>query len=253
MGMFRGSRILITGSSRGIGLATARLLAAEGADVVINEPSERQLEVAARQLASEGHQVRAVAGGVETADGCKSIVERAVAVLGGLDVLVNCAGIYRQGPCETFSEAEWDRTLNINLKGTYFTTMEALPHLRVSRGNVVNLASEAGLRGARLSAVYSASKGGVVLLTKSQALEFAPTVRVNCVCPGAVDTDMIRDVASASGDTQAYLHKLRESYPMRRIAEPVEVAKAIRYLASPDAMNITGSALAIDGGSTAGR
>lgn len=251
--MFRRSRILLTGSSRGIGFAAARLFAMEGAHVVINEPSEDRVREAVGQLAAEGRDVRGVAGSVETAAGCAAIVERGVAMLGGLDILVNCAGIYRQGRCESFSEAEWDRTLDVNLKGIFFTTMAALPHLRASGGNVVNLASEAGLRGARLSAVYCASKGGVVLLTKAQALEFAPLVRVNCVCPGAVDTEMIAAVASQSGDPERYLSAMRDSYPMRRIAEPAEIAQAIRYLASPEARNITGSALAIDGGSTAGR
>lgn len=246
-------RILITGSSKGIGFAAAQKFGREHCQVVLNEPSEDGLRRAMLMLEKEGIRAQGVAGSVETAAGCRMIVESAAQLLGGLDVLVNCAGIYRQGASDTFDEAEWDRTLDINLKGTFFTTIAAIPFLTASRGNVVNLASEAGLRGARLSAVYCASKGGVVLLTKAMALEYAPQIRINCVCPGAVDTDMMATVAEASGNAEQYMAAMSASYPLDRIAEPQEVAAAILYLASVDARNITGSALAIDGGSTAGR
>lgn len=250
---FASKRILITGSAGGIGFAAASLFARSGARVVINDLAPEALDQALDRLREEKLECFGVEGTVAHRAGCEAIVEQAIARLGGLDVLVNCAGIYRQGPSVSFDEDEWDRTLDVNLKGTFFTTMAAMQHLRQSRGNVVNLASEAGLRGAKMSAVYCASKGGVVLLTKALALEFAPEVRVNCICPGAVNTTMMSDVAEASGDAVRYMNAMKASYPLDRIAEPVEIAQSILYLASRDAANITGSALAIDGGSTAGR
>jgi NAD(P)-dependent dehydrogenase (short-subunit alcohol dehydrogenase family) len=173
--------------------------------------------------------------------------------MGGLDVLVNCAGVARGSSVESITEADWDDVLDINLKGTFFCIQAALPHLRASQGNVVNLASDAGLIGEVGLAVYCASKGGVVNLTRALALELAPDVRVNCVCPGYVDTDMVRrDVINASGDPRAAERTLAASAPLNRIAPPAEIATAILYLASDHARFITGSALQIDGGTTAG-
>ena len=246
---FSGKCVLITGGARGIGLAAADRFAKDGAIVAINDLSHENLAAAAGAQPARFENVQ---GTVADKAGCEAIVDEAVRKLGGIDILVNCAGLYRQGASETFSEEEWDTTLDVNLKGTFFMTMAALPHLKARGGNVVNLASEAGLRGARLSAVYCASKGGVVLLTKALALEYAPTVRINCICPGAVDTQMMERVAEASGDADAYMARMRDSYPLKRIARSQEIASAICYLASDAAANITGAALAIDGGSTAG-
>ncbi len=176
----------------------------------------------------------------------------AAEAMGGLDILVNNAGIFRQGKMETFDEAEWDLTHAINLKAAFFTIQAGIPYLRRSKGAVVNVASESGLQGNYETAVYCASKAGLVNLTRSLALELAPMVRVNCVCPGAVDTDMIADDAARSADREAYLEGLRSYYPLRRMARPEEIAQAIAYLASPAAAYVTGSALSIDGGSTAG-
>jgi NAD(P)-dependent dehydrogenase (short-subunit alcohol dehydrogenase family) len=249
---FREKRVVITGGARGIGLAAAEHFAAMGASVVINDISAQALAQATAELDGRGLPVRGVLGSVADRAGCEDIVKNSVELLGGIDILVNSAGVYRQGPSSSFSEEEWDLTLDVNLKGTFFTSMIAMPHLENSGGNIVNLASEAGLRGARLSAVYCASKGGVVLLTKALALEFAPAVRVNCVCPSAVDTRMMGRVAEASGAAEAYMAAMRASYPLKRIAQPSEIAAAIAYLASPSAANVTGTALAIDAGSTAG-
>jgi NAD(P)-dependent dehydrogenase (short-subunit alcohol dehydrogenase family) len=195
----------------------------------------------------------AAPGDVAMAGNCRAVVESAVATLGGLDVLVNCAGIAKGGPVEDVTEELWDQTLDINLKGTFFCIQAALPHLRASKGNVVNLASDAGLIGEVGLAVYCASKGGVVNLTRALALELAPDVRVNCVCPGYVDTDMVRrDVIEASADPAETEAALKASAPLNQIATPEEIATAILYLASDAARFMTGSALQIDGGTTAG-
>jgi NAD(P)-dependent dehydrogenase (short-subunit alcohol dehydrogenase family) len=149
--------------------------------------------------------------------------------------------------------AMWDATLDINLKGTFSCVKAALPHLQAAKGNVVNVASDAGLIGENGLSIYCASKGGVVNLTRAMALELAPDIRVNCVCPGYVDTDMVRrDGIEKAADPAAAEAELVAYAPLRRIARPREIGRAIAYLASDDAVFVTGAALAIDGGTTIG-
>ncbi len=163
---------------------------------------------------------------------------------GGIDVLVNGAGVAYLATIEDSVEEIWDRTLDVNLKGTFFCSRAALPVLRARKGSIVNLASDAGLIGERGLAVYCASKGGVVNLTRAMALDLAPQVRVNCVCPGYVDTDMVRrDYIDRADDPAAAERQVNESAPMKRMARPEEIASAILYLASSDAGFITGAAL----------
>ncbi len=247
---FTGKRVLVTGGTRGIGAAAVEAFLNAGARVAVNGRTDQSTDQAVSHLPTEAF---GVSGDVASASHCMSIVARAVAEMGGLDVLVNCAGVGRGGSVENVTEADWDDVLGINLKGTFFCIQAALPHLRAAKGNVVNLASDAGLIGEVGLSVYCASKGGVVNLTRALALELAPDVRVNCVCPGYVDTDMVRrDVINAADDPGAMEQALAASAPLNRIAAPIEIATAILYLASDDARFITGSALQIDGGTTAG-
>lgn len=247
---FDGKRVLITGSSRGIGRATAKLLFQLGARIAING---RTSSSTMRAIADLGDGFHAAPGDVATVLGCETIVGSAVKGLGGLDILINSAGIADARPLADCDEAMWDRTIDINLKGTFFCIRAAQRHLVASRGSIVNLASDAGLVGDKQLSVYCASKGGVVNLTRALALELAPEVRVNCVCPGYVDTDMVRrDVIEAADDPAKVEETVMNYAPLKRIARPEEVAKAIAYLASDDAGFVTGAALAIDGGNTAG-
>jgi NAD(P)-dependent dehydrogenase (short-subunit alcohol dehydrogenase family) len=248
---FSGKLVLVTGSSRGIGNAAARLFHECGARVAINGRTEGSTRAA---IADFGDRVVAAPGDVATAAGCETIVAAALEGLGGLDVLVNSAGVFQTGPIEDFDEAAWDRMIDTNMKGTFFCTRAALGALRASQGSIVNLSSESGLIGQPGSAIYCASKGGVTLMTRSLALELAPEVRINCVCPGWVDTDMARrDYINSSDDPAAALASVEADSPMARMAKPEEVAASILYLASDVAGFVTGVALAIDGGSTASR
>ena len=249
---FAGKQVLITGASRGIGFATAKEFLARGARVAVNGRTEQSVATAITELGG-GDRLVAAPGNIGTVDGCESAVRTAIGGLGGLDVPVNNAGVCIDSTIEKSNETIWDETLNINLKGTFFCARAALPALRRNGGAIVNLASVAGLQGSVEGAVYSASKGGVVNLTRALAMELAPDIRVNCVCPGWVDTDMLRrDYVDLAADPAAAEREAIEEAPLKRVASPGEIAKAITYLASHDARFITGVAFPIDGGVTAG-
>ncbi len=249
--MFHEKRILITGGSRGIGWATAKAFLDAGARVAVNGRTEESTAAGIKRLGSSERLI-AAPGDIGTVSGCEAAVGVAVDALGGLDVLVNNAGVATSRTIDEGDETFWDWIMDINLKGTYFCCRAAMPALRESRGNIVNVASDSGLMGNEELSVYCASKGGVVLLTRALSRELAPEVRINCVCPGYVDTDMVRrdwidkadDPASAQGSAEAYA-------PMNRIGKPEEISAAILYLASDQAGFVTGAALSIDGGVTA--
>jgi len=242
--VFDGSTVLITGSSRGIGKATAQEFLVGGARVAINGRTEASVAQAIEELG--GHErLVGVPGDVATAAGCEAVVGASIEALGGLDVLINSAGVFTKTSMAETDENLWDSLIDINVKGTYFCSRAAHYALDKSGGSIVNVASEAGLNGYAGITAYCASKGAIVNLTRSMALELAPTVRVNCICPGVIDTDMAR-IGFADLSEEA------EFYPLKRIGTATEVAKGIIYLASPDAGFITGSALAMDGGATAG-
>jgi len=249
---FTGKRVLVTGGTRGIGRAAVEAFLESGARVAVNGRTAKSTAAAIADLGNSG-KVAAAPGDVARAVDCETIVNTAIDALGGLDVLVNSAGVARSGPVEDFDEEAWDETLDINLKGTFFCIRAALDALRESGGNIVNLASDDGLIGDPNVVVYCASKGGVVNMTRAMALEFAPDVRVNCVCPGYVDTDMVRrDGIDLASDPAAEERAVINTAPLKRMAMPGEIATAILYMASHEARYVTGAAFQIDGGTTAG-
>lgn len=249
---FSDKRVLVTGGTRGIGRATVAAFLNAGAHVAVNGRTADSTASAITALGS-GDSLAAAPGDIGTVAGCEAAVGAALDAFGALDVLVNSAGVGKDGRIEDFDEAAWDETLDVNLKGTFFCIRTALPALRQSKGNIVNLASDAGLMGDGTLTVYSASKGGVVNMTRAMALELAPDIRVNCVCPGFVDTDMVRrDGIEQADDPVAAEQAVIDYAPLKTLGKPSEIASAILYLASEDARFITGSALQIDGGSTAG-
>ena len=249
---FTNKRVLVTGGTRGIGKAVVNAFNRAGAQVAINGRTADSVEKTISTI-SDNERLFAAPGDVGTVAGCENAVNSAIEILGGLDILVNSAGAGVDVSLEESDESLWDTTLSVNLKGTFFCCRAALGALRESAGNIINMASDAGLMGNPNSSIYCASKGGVVNMTRALALELAPQVRVNCVCPGYVDTDMVRRDWIDKGDDPASLEKMLCDYaPMKRMATPEEIASSVLYLATAESEFITGSALQIDGGSTAG-
>ena len=249
MKSFEGKRVLVTGGSRGIGRATVEAFREAGARVAVNG---RTAESTAEGIVAMGDDgLIAAPGDIGTVAGCEVAVGAALDAFGGLDVLVNSAGVAKARSVETCDEAFWDEVIDINLKGTFFCIRAAAAALRESRGSIVNVASTSGLTGDANLSTYCASKGGVVLLTKALSAEFAPEVRINCVCPGWVDTDMAKVYINNSDDPAAARAEIDADSPMGRIARPDEIAASILYLASKAAGIVTGVVLPIDGGSMA--
>jgi NAD(P)-dependent dehydrogenase (short-subunit alcohol dehydrogenase family) len=246
--------VLVSGAGGGIGAATVRRFAAAGWRVVALDLDDAALA----RLPAEGVVAR-LRGDIRTADACRVLVDQAVAAAGRLDALVNAAGVWREGPVEECSEADFDAVVDVNLKGTFFLCSAAIPHLKATQGAIVNISSDAGRQGNLGAAAYCASKGGVTLFTKALALELAPHgVRANVVSPGDVDTPMLRFQAEryGGGDPAGYLAGLLAKYPQgarARFIRPEEIAELAFFLCAPAAAAITGADLAIDQGYSAGK
>jgi NAD(P)-dependent dehydrogenase (short-subunit alcohol dehydrogenase family) len=241
----------VTGAGSGIGRAIALRLSEERAFVACADIDAKAAAATAAMLPEPGMAVM-----VDVAD--EASVAAAVAEVirqrGGLDILVNNAGIAGpQEPAGTTPLAGWRHTLEVNLTGPFLCSRAALPHLEASRGTIVNIASALALVGWMNECAYGPSKAGVVQLTKGMALDYAGTIRVNCVCPGAVRTPMIESVLAKDVDVEATLSDYGKIHPLhQRLADPREIADAVLVLASEDASLMTGAVLAVDAGFTAG-
>lgn len=248
---------LIAGGAGGMGTAIAARLSADGYAVVLADLESERLTTAVEAVRAGGGAALAVPLDMRKVASCTSAVETALAWHGRLDAVVNAAGVWREGAAGTMTEEDWDIVLDVNLKGAFFLIQAAIPHLGAG-ASIVNIASDAGLVGNNGASIYCASKGGLVLLTKALALELAPRrIRVNAVCPGDVATPMIEFQAEryGGGDPDGYKAKLLSNYPQQaaaRFIRPEEIARMVAYLCEPDAAPITGAALSIDFGVTAG-
>ena len=244
-----GKIAVVTGAASGIGLAVARRLAADGAKVVIGDRNAQGVEDAAQAI---GPAATALALDVADEASCKAIIDRAVTLRGGLDILCNIAGVLDFGRFEDVDRTRWDRVISVNLTGVYQMCRAAMPHLVARRGNVVNMASAAGLVGVPYNSAYTASKHGVVGLTRALALEFSKEgVRVNAVCPGGVDTPMLHQTPPDNIDWQMVMRSA-SWLDSGAMATTDDIADTVAFLASAEAKRITGVAFPVDGGQTAG-
>ena len=250
-GRLAGKAALVTGGASGIGLATAQRFVAEGARVAITDRDDSLGCEAVRGLGPEALFVRY---DVTSEEDWEAAMSEGVSRFGGVDVLVNSAGIFRFGTIEDTTLEEWRQTIAVNLDGTFLGCREAVRTMRERGGSIVNLSSVSGLVGDPDNAAYDASKGGVRLLTKSVALYCAKKgypIRCNSVHPGGIDTPMVRSYFAGRPDPEAEHHEWIRHSPIGRLGRAEEIASLILYLASDEADFVTGAEFTIDGGSTA--
>ena len=239
-----GKVALITGGSRGIGFATAKIMSENGATVVITGKDSERL---AKSVLKIPNSIGIVAD-IRKTDEVKNVVSKTIEKFGKLDILVNNAGIFPKiKQLHEIDEDEWNEVLDVNLTGQFRFTKEAIPHLQKTSGSIINISSDAGLKAYQgfNADAYSATKAALIILTKCWALEYAKyKIRVNCICPGVVDTDMTKPFLKTQQDKDF----MNNEHPIGRIGKPEEIAKAIMYFVSDDASWTTGAVLAVDGG-----
>ncbi len=242
-----GKVAIVTGGSRGIGKATAKLFVEEGADVTITSKEPKRLQDAAKEIGN----VFFVSGDIRSESDVQNVVKKTLEKFGKIDILVNNAGIFPQmKPLHKISEKEWNEVIDINLTGQFRFTKFVIPHMGKNGGCIINVSSDAGLKAFENfeADAYTASKGALVLLTKAWAVEYAKyKIRVNCVCPGVVETDMTKPYLG----TKSERDMAAAQHPIGRIGTPEDVAKAILYFASDESSWATGAVLPLDGGAAA--
>ncbi len=243
-----GKRILITGGASGIGAASAVLLAQRGAKVVIADLAEQAGKDIADKAAGEGHSISFHKVDVADADSVKALFTFAMGTLGGLDVVINNAGIdHKPAPLHELSDDDFDRNIAVNLKGVWHCMRAAIPCMAGKGGHVINVASVAGLRSSPMISAYSAAKHGVMGLTKSAAIEYTrANIRFNAVCPSFIDTPMVQNTLAKLDERGQ--QAIMKASPMRRLGKVEEVSGAVAWLCSDESSFMNGHAFTLDGG-----
>jgi NAD(P)-dependent dehydrogenase (short-subunit alcohol dehydrogenase family) len=244
---------VVTGAASGIGRAAAVAFAREGAAVVIVDKDREQGEEVAREILEQGGDALYVHTDITQETEVQAMVEHVTGHRGRLDILVNNAGIYYQADVVQTPSDVWNSVLDVNLTGAFLCTKHAVPAMiRGGGGAVINVASEAALVGIKGQVAYNVSKGGMIALTRSCAVDLAERgIRVNCVCPGTTATPLVRQAVNRAPDPVAARRALEEIRPLNRLGKPEEIASAILYLASSEVGYATGAILSVDGGYTA--
>lgn len=240
----------ISGAAFGIGAATARLLASEGASVAIADVQAAEGRRLADEISTAGG--RAIYSSCDVADGeqVRQSIDTAVAEFGQLDIVVNCAGIVHVSPLHEYNEADWDRLMDVNVKSIYFSLKHAFRHFRNRRRSyMINVGSISSFVAQRATPAYTTSKGAVLSLTQSIALDYAALgLRCNCVCPGITDTPMLRKHISSTPNPDETLRQRVRRVPMNQAMQSDDVARTILYLACEDSAGVTGTSIVVDGG-----
>mgnify|MGYP000673989526 CR=1 FL=1 len=252
-GKLTGKVALITGAGSGIGEATARYFASEGAIVAVLDSNQSAVEKVTEAIHKEMGQAIGIHADISKEAEMKQAFEVIQSHTARLDILVNNAAVQIMGPLHEFSEEDFDKTINVNLKGVFLGCKYALPIMMKQRsGAILSVSSVLGVVGDPDLSIYGATKGAVIALTKSMAVAYGPYgIRANCICPGDVQTPMVKQFFDFQEDPAAARNEVYKHYPLRRIAEPEEIAKTLAFLASSDASFISGSHLFVDGGLTA--
>jgi len=240
----KGKVALVTGFGSGLGQAIAVLFAREGAAVMGTSTTEAKGKETLSMIAKNGGKALFRTGDVRITDQMKAVIDTAVENFGGLDIVVNSAGVRSNGSILDISEAEWDRTLGTNLKGVFVVSRLAIPvMIRQGKGVIINISARSGMTGQAGRAAYCASKGGLITLTEAMAEDHAPQkIRVNCICPGPTQTPMV------DTSTPERMARYAQRVPLGRIGQPEDIAQAALYLASDEASHVTAAILSVDGG-----
>jgi meso-butanediol dehydrogenase/(S,S)-butanediol dehydrogenase/diacetyl reductase len=248
-----GKVAVITGATEGIGKAVALTFAKEGAKVALIGRDEAKGEAALEEVRKYGHAVY-IKADVSDSSQVKKMIERAVQEYGRIDILVNNAAVCPPGTVLSTSEETWDYVIDLNLKGVFLCSKHAIPYMQKNGGGaIVNIGSINSLMAMENEAAYDASKGGVLMLTKATALDFAKAnIRVNCILPGAIETAMLRASLGASQDPAKAREWIRAKHPAGRVGQPQEIAEAALFLVSDSSSFVTGAAIPVDGGILAG-
>ena len=244
-----GKVAIVTGGGSGIGHGCARYLAEAGARVAIIDVNEAAGEAARQQI---GGEALFIGADVSSSDDCRHAIEEVEDRFGRIDILVNSAGVIRRKSVVDLPEEEWDLVLDVSLKGTYLMSKYVIPIMERTGGAIVNIGSGWGLKGGPRAAAYCAAKGGVVNLTRAMAIDHGPQkIRVNCVCPGDVDTPLLRSEAVQLGaDTGKFMAEAADR-PLARVGTPLDIAKAVYFLVSDLSPWVTGAVVVVDGGGLA--